>query len=162
MGALTEKDISEPLSQTFITSLISSLRSIGSMLVMFTPDLVYLPSVSTSTLTKIDTVFGLLELQPFIATDEDKLSDLKLLDLMLYRVTKMSDARTRMLESEGPYVWLKCEATPDDGSPPTCHPLPPGEEMQACGRCRTVRYCSKEHQKEDWKTHKLICFAPTW
>ncbi|KAL7417718.1 hypothetical protein BDY24DRAFT_438036 [Mrakia frigida] len=140
---------------------IESWTSIGSMLAICTPDLVYLPSISTSTLTKIDTVLGLLELQPFIATDEDKLGDLKLLDLMVHRATiKGSDARTRLLESEGPYVWLKCEVTPDDGS--TCHPLPPGEEMQACGRCRSVRYCSKEHQKEDWKTHKSVCFAPTW
>lgn len=26
-----------------------------------------------------------------------------------------------------------------------------------CGRCRNSFYCSKEHQKEDWKNHKLTC-----
>jgi hypothetical protein len=26
-----------------------------------------------------------------------------------------------------------------------------------CSRCKAVRYCSKEHQKADWKTHKTHC-----
>ncbi|KAL7417391.1 hypothetical protein BDY24DRAFT_367972 [Mrakia frigida] len=37
-----------------------------------------------------------------------------------------------------------------------------GEEMMACSRCLGVRYCSKEHQKADWKSHKPLCFKPTW
>lgn len=57
----------------------------------------------------------------------------------------------------------------------------------ACSRCRCVRYCGSTHQKsvshgksltegdfiltelltdmpglQDWKTHKLVCVAPTW
>ncbi|KAF9043493.1 hypothetical protein BDZ89DRAFT_1199231 [Hymenopellis radicata] len=36
-------------------------------------------------------------------------------------------------------------------------------DLKACARCRTVRYCSPEHQKEHWKkeggaAHKLVCF----
>ncbi|RUP50230.1 hypothetical protein BC936DRAFT_139901 [Jimgerdemannia flammicorona] len=27
----------------------------------------------------------------------------------------------------------------------------------SCGRCRKVWYCSKEHQRTDWKEHKLVC-----
>ncbi len=27
-----------------------------------------------------------------------------------------------------------------------------------CSRCASVFYCSKEHQKEDWKHHKGMCF----
>ncbi|XP_041725969.2 prolyl hydroxylase EGLN3-like isoform X2 [Coregonus clupeaformis] len=31
------------------------------------------------------------------------------------------------------------------------------ENLLKCGRCRNSFYCSKEHQKQHWKTHKLIC-----
>ncbi len=26
-----------------------------------------------------------------------------------------------------------------------------------CSKCLTVHYCSAEHQKQDWATHKLLC-----
>ena len=28
---------------------------------------------------------------------------------------------------------------------------------QKCGRCVSVRYCSRECQVQDWKTHKPVC-----
>ncbi|XP_030234092.1 egl nine homolog 1 isoform X1 [Gadus morhua] len=31
------------------------------------------------------------------------------------------------------------------------------ENLLKCGRCRSSFYCSKEHQKQHWGTHKLIC-----
>lgn len=31
------------------------------------------------------------------------------------------------------------------------------ENLLRCGRCRSSFYCSKEHQKQHWKKHKLIC-----
>lgn len=31
------------------------------------------------------------------------------------------------------------------------------ENLLKCGRCLTSFYCSKEHQKQHWKKHKLIC-----
>ncbi|KAG5855567.1 hypothetical protein ANANG_G00050420 [Anguilla anguilla] len=31
------------------------------------------------------------------------------------------------------------------------------ENLLKCGRCRNSFYCSKEHQKQDWKKHKQIC-----
>nr|XP_056708480.1 egl nine homolog 1 [Euleptes europaea] len=31
------------------------------------------------------------------------------------------------------------------------------EDLLRCGRCRSSFYCSKEHQRQDWKKHKLIC-----
>ncbi|KAM4600017.1 egl nine homolog 1 isoform 2-T2 [Fundulus diaphanus] len=31
------------------------------------------------------------------------------------------------------------------------------ENLLKCGRCRSSYYCSKEHQKQDWKKHKLTC-----
>ncbi|KAJ7987340.1 hypothetical protein DPEC_G00325470 [Dallia pectoralis] len=34
------------------------------------------------------------------------------------------------------------------------------ENLLKCGRCRNSFYCSKEHQKQHWKMHKLICKEP--
>jgi len=31
------------------------------------------------------------------------------------------------------------------------------EASQCCAACRTVHYCSKEHQVADWKQHKVNC-----
>jgi len=31
------------------------------------------------------------------------------------------------------------------------------EAGPACSRCRSVHYCSKEHQTQDWTIHKLLC-----
>jgi hypothetical protein len=34
-------------------------------------------------------------------------------------------------------------------------------KLLACAKCRQVRYCSKECQKNDWKKHKQFCKDPT-
>ncbi|KAM6922722.1 egl nine homolog 1 isoform 2-T3 [Lycodopsis pacificus] len=34
------------------------------------------------------------------------------------------------------------------------------ENLLKCGRCRSSFYCSKAHQKQHWKKHKLICKEP--
>lgn len=31
------------------------------------------------------------------------------------------------------------------------------ENLLRCGRCRSSFYCSKEHQRQHWKKHKLLC-----
>lgn len=31
------------------------------------------------------------------------------------------------------------------------------ENLLKCGRCRSSFYCSKDHQKKDWRKHKLVC-----
>ncbi|XP_023692069.1 prolyl hydroxylase EGLN3-like [Paramormyrops kingsleyae] len=31
------------------------------------------------------------------------------------------------------------------------------ENLLKCARCRSCFYCSKEHQKQHWKKHKLVC-----
>uniref|UniRef100_UPI00398E5464 egl nine homolog 1 isoform X2 n=1 Tax=Pristiophorus japonicus TaxID=55135 RepID=UPI00398E5464 len=35
------------------------------------------------------------------------------------------------------------------------------EKLLLCGRCKRSFYCSKEHQKQDWKKHKQVCSAST-
>lgn len=30
-------------------------------------------------------------------------------------------------------------------------------KLQSCSRCRTVFYCTKEHQKLDYRVHKKLC-----
>lgn len=44
----------------------------------------------------------------------------------------------------------------------TCHKPQSelGDELKHCARCRSARYCSKECQKKDWKTHKRSCTSP--
>lgn len=32
---------------------------------------------------------------------------------------------------------------------------------QVCGKCRLVRYCSQEHQFNDWPEHKRVCMKAT-
>ncbi|XP_028324788.1 egl nine homolog 1 isoform X2 [Gouania willdenowi] len=34
------------------------------------------------------------------------------------------------------------------------------ENLLKCGRCRSSFYCSKDHQKQHWKKHKLSCKEP--
>lgn len=29
--------------------------------------------------------------------------------------------------------------------------------LTVCNGCKVQRYCGREHQKKDWKWHKLIC-----
>src|SRR5690349_111062 len=31
------------------------------------------------------------------------------------------------------------------------------EGIKGCGRCRVIGYCGAEHQKADWKVHKMMC-----
>lgn len=33
----------------------------------------------------------------------------------------------------------------------------PSDQLKICGNCKTLAYCSKEHQKQDWKLHKDLC-----
>lgn len=38
-----------------------------------------------------------------------------------------------------------------------CNVCGVNENLLRCGQCKIVFYCSKEHQKQDWKKHKLFC-----
>ena len=40
-----------------------------------------------------------------------------------------------------------------------CHkPEPEGvKPFQKCGKCKFIKYCSKECQRKDWKYHRVVC-----
>lgn len=40
---------------------------------------------------------------------------------------------------------------------PKCETCNNFKKLFLCGRCRIVRYCSREHQISDWNNHKLVC-----
>ncbi|XP_046401472.1 egl nine homolog 1 [Ischnura elegans] len=42
-------------------------------------------------------------------------------------------------------------------SPLRCEQCGLEDHLLRCSRCRTVYYCSKEHQKQHWKKHKPVC-----
>ncbi|KAJ8980181.1 hypothetical protein NQ317_011426 [Molorchus minor] len=38
-----------------------------------------------------------------------------------------------------------------------CNVCRVGENLLRCARCKITLYCSKDHQKQDWKKHKVTC-----
>ncbi|XP_043111766.1 egl nine homolog 1-like isoform X1 [Puntigrus tetrazona] len=48
-------------------------------------------------------------------------------------------------------------ATAPDPDKQYCELCGKMENLLKCGRCRNSFYCSKEHQKQHWKKHKLTC-----
>jgi hypothetical protein len=56
------------------------------------------------------------------------------------------------------YIKFSTNAGALDGScGSACEICNKTEDLKRCVRCRAVLYCNKEHQKEDWKKHKMIC-----
>jgi len=39
-----------------------------------------------------------------------------------------------------------------------CHlTASPGKPLKRCSRCHAIYYCSAEHQKIHWKSHRALC-----
>lgn len=47
------------------------------------------------------------------------------------------------------YYWGCCQVCKRAGTR--------SEPLKRCSRCSCIFYCGKEHQKEDWKSHKKLC-----
>lgn len=52
---------------------------------------------------------------------------------------------------------IKCPAVTPVENCETCGAAGADQVMQVCGRCRGVRYCGRECQAADWRTHKPFC-----
>ena len=76
------------------------------------------------------------------------------------RLSAVEQAEVRTLEETGRHLQKLRTGAADDRyecAHPGCSNA--SKTFQACGGCRSVRYCSSEHQKADWKRHKPRCLA---
>lgn len=48
-------------------------------------------------------------------------------------------------------------STEPDLLPTSCNVCDRTENLLRCSRCKSVYYCSKDHQRQDWKKHKPEC-----
>ncbi|XP_072166397.1 egl nine homolog 1-like [Diadema setosum] len=48
-------------------------------------------------------------------------------------------------------------AVPPPVSPDSCAVCGESQKLMRCAKCMSVAYCSREHQKQDWKKHKKTC-----
>uniref|UniRef100_H2YBV2 MYND-type domain-containing protein n=1 Tax=Ciona savignyi TaxID=51511 RepID=H2YBV2_CIOSA len=44
---------------------------------------------------------------------------------------------------------------------PKCHVCGILENLKSCARCHNTWYCGREHQRSDWKKHKVVCKSKT-
>lgn len=69
---------------------------------------------------------------------------------LLRSTNRTSEQHDRLQEKHRSiYIHLRCEAQNCD--------VTSRSKLSACSLCKCVFYCSKEHQKCDWKRHKLDC-----
>ncbi|KAL7417715.1 hypothetical protein BDY24DRAFT_375844 [Mrakia frigida] len=117
-----------------------------------------LPSLPSSTNARIRHLLALLEedsrFEPYAIPLNFYVLERVVGDLSLKSVRQLTQRGTKQ-------VWWSCEIErkPTDL---VCTKPAEAREMMACSRCLAVRYCSKEHQRLDWKRHKLVCFKATW
>lgn len=58
---------------------------------------------------------------------------------------------------------IRCAQTPDGdgveagGAQVICAVCNRSDKLLRCSRCKVVFYCTKEHQRRDWKRHREFC-----
>ena len=66
---------------------------------------------------------------------------------------KLKEARAYRIGGPGKKQGIVCGSTP-------CSKFAASyEKYLTCGKCRSVWYCNKNCQREDWKRHKKFCKA---
>ncbi|KAK2465403.1 hypothetical protein APHAL10511_002757 [Amanita phalloides] len=59
--------------------------------------------------------------------------------------------------------WINCDVMFSDDAPASVEGSTNNEKRivgQLCSKCRLVKYCSPEHQREDWEEHRRVCVKP--
>ena len=60
--------------------------------------------------------------------------------------------------------WINCDVVFSDESSTSSSEGSASNEKriigQLCSKCRLVKYCSPEHQREDWEEHRRVCVKP--
>ncbi|KAL7411648.1 hypothetical protein BDY24DRAFT_395602 [Mrakia frigida] len=80
----------------------------------------------------------------------------------LIQILKHESPRQHYLSQLADMPWWRCEAEAAGVATGNCTKLKDGEEMMACGKCKSIRYCCREHQRAHWKKHKKSCWEPIW
>ncbi|KAI0309339.1 hypothetical protein OF83DRAFT_74039 [Amylostereum chailletii] len=99
----------------------------------------------------------------FKLLDKSQRDEITILEKELQRI----DAFSRLTTVQAPLLALRSvleEQIPGVAWCETCMDEPEEDEgeLQACSRCKTVKYCGTECQTKAWKKHKFRCFAPTF
>ena len=69
--------------------------------------------------------------------------------------------QNKYLKYKNKYLDLKNKITQKGGSDSNttnkCAKCGTEENLSKCSQCKSVFYCSREHQKQDWKKHQKVC-----
>ncbi|KAI5478203.1 hypothetical protein MNV49_005370 [Pseudohyphozyma bogoriensis] len=150
-----ETDIQDAETATFLTTLIAN--NLSSIIML----LIHLPTLPPSFLTASKARAGLVT---FLATySRDGPTNCR---ANYWRVSALMEPfkmviggevgvqRLRRLmyspEEERTLTWIHCQKR-------GCRK---DDKLLTCAKCQAVRYCTAEHQQEDWAHHKRICKRP--
>ncbi|KAL7417671.1 hypothetical protein BDY24DRAFT_375698 [Mrakia frigida] len=152
--------------QTIIVCLADLGLIVELGLVRQLPSLATFPELVGSTRKALTNFVSDLDALHPVAAQIFPSEDLRDLKALLFRVLEDKNhfKHAKSSAERMPGSWWRCEAKweEDDESKLQCVQMNEGEEMMACSRCLTIRYCSKEHQRHHWKSHKRICVKPLW
>ncbi|KAL7415383.1 hypothetical protein BDY24DRAFT_382733 [Mrakia frigida] len=147
-------------------SLCAAFRAVRSLIYFSSPPTSFTPELqSTSGIALLDDIEDLRELLSILPNDAVDLQGWRTMEREVVELRTVLEGKCEHKACaenrdrvRARLPWWTCEAR-DHGN---CRKLKKGVEMMACGRCKAVRYCSTEHQKAHWKTHKKNCRTPIW
>ncbi|KAL7417742.1 hypothetical protein BDY24DRAFT_438058 [Mrakia frigida] len=134
---------------------------------IYLPSAVTLPAIEPSLLEKLGAVVASLD-KTRRSTPEPKKARYERLYAIIepifnHGVLDLRAIMAKQVDDTTASPWWTCELKrAGDEEIESCAQLEEGEEMRACSRCLAVRYCSREHQRLDWRRHRVVCFKPSW